>query len=54
MILEPIWQSCSYSFTFQAIFDATNTTRERRANVYDRIVHKHKLKCMFLESICNR
>jgi len=36
-----------------AIFDATNTTRERRANVYDRIVHKHKLKCMFLESICN-
>jgi len=53
MILEPVWQSCSYSFTFQAIFDATNTTRERRANVYDRIVHKHKLKCMFLESICN-
>ena len=39
---------------FQAIFDATNTTRERRATVYERIVHQHGLKCMFLESICNR
>ena len=38
----------------QAIFDATNTTRERRATVYERIVHQHGLKCMFLESICNR
>jgi len=36
-----------------AIFDATNTTKERRATVYDRIVHQHGLKCMFLESICN-
>jgi len=37
-----------------AIFDATNTTRERRATVYDRIVCQSGLKCMFLESICNR
>ena len=35
-----------------AIFDATNTTRERRSTVYEKIV-LHGLKCMFLESICN-
>lgn len=36
-----------------AIFDATNTTRERRNNVFDRIVRQNNLKCIFLESICN-
>lgn len=36
-----------------AIFDATNTTRERRKIVFDKIVYKNGLKCMFLESICN-
>jgi len=36
-----------------AIFDATNTTRERRHTVFDRIVRQNGLKCMFLESICN-
>lgn len=36
-----------------AIFDATNTTKERRVNVHERIVHQNGLKCMFLESICN-
>lgn len=35
-----------------AIFDATNTTRERRHIVYERIVKQNRLKCMFLESIC--
>lgn len=35
-----------------AIFDATNTTRERRHNVFTRIVVENALKCMFLESIC--
>ena len=47
---NPAWRNIS----LQAIFDATNTTRERRATVYERIVHQHGLKCMFLESICNR
>ena len=36
-----------------AIFDATNTTMERRAVVHHRIVHQSGLKCMFLESICD-
>jgi len=36
-----------------AIFDATNTTRERRQLVYDTVVLKHKFKCLFLESICD-
>lgn len=36
-----------------AIFDATNTTRDRRRTVHDWIVDKNGLKCMFLESICN-
>ena len=31
-----------------AIFDATNTTRERRQMVYDTIVLKHGFKCLFL------
>ncbi len=31
-----------------AIFDATNTTRERRHLVYERIVKENNLKCMFL------
>ena len=35
-----------------AIFDATNTTRERRHNVFTRIVVKNHFKCIFLESIC--
>ena len=35
-----------------AIFDATNTTRERRHNVFTRIVIQNHLKCIFLESIC--
>jgi len=36
-----------------AIFDATNTTRERRQIIYDTVVVKHKFKCLFLESICD-
>jgi len=36
-----------------AIFDATNTTRERRQMVYDTVVLKHGYKCLFLESICD-
>jgi len=37
---------------YVAIFDATNTTKERRQHVFTRIVLQNELKCMFLESIC--
>jgi len=36
-----------------AIFDATNTTKARRAVVFDKIVYQNGVRCMFLESICN-
>jgi len=36
-----------------AIFDATNTTRERRQIIYDTVVVKNQCKCLFLESICD-
>jgi len=36
-----------------AIFDATNTTKARRAVVFDKIVNQNGVRCMFLESICN-
>jgi len=36
-----------------AIFDATNTTRERRQKIYETVVVKNQLKCLFLESICD-
>jgi len=35
------------------VFDATNTTRERRAMVYDEIVKKNGYKLFFVESICD-
>jgi len=36
-----------------AIFDATNTTKERRQMVYHTVVTKRGFKCLFLESICD-
>jgi len=36
-----------------AIFDATNTTRERREKVFQAVVQENKFKCLFLESICD-
>ena len=36
-----------------AIFDATNTTKERRKMVYDTVVIKNSFKCVYLESICD-
>ena len=36
-----------------AIFDATNTTLERRKMVYDIVVIKNGFKCIYLESICD-
>ena len=36
-----------------AIFDATNTTRERRQIIFDTVVVKNQFKCLFLESICD-
>ncbi|CAM4897563.1 unnamed protein product [Rotaria socialis] len=36
-----------------AIFDATNTTRERRRTVYNHCVAKHCFRMLFVESICD-
>ena len=36
-----------------AIFDATNTTRERREKVFQAVVKENKFKCLFLESFCD-
>jgi len=36
-----------------AIFDATNSTRERRQMVYHTVVQQKGFKCLFLESICD-
>ena len=36
-----------------AVFDATNTTRERRRLLYQRIVVEKGYKLFFVESICN-
>ena len=35
-----------------AIFDATNTTRERRQKIFDQ-VKENGFKCLFLESVCD-
>eukprot|EP00960_Hanusia_phi_P032973 750174-Hanusia_phi.AAC.3 len=36
-----------------AIFDATNTTRERRKRVIERCLKEKGIQCIFVESICN-
>jgi len=36
-----------------AVFDATNTTRERRKYLYDKVVMEKGFKLFFLESLCN-
>ena len=36
-----------------AILDATNTTKERRKFLYERIVEARGFKLFFVESICN-
>ena len=35
-----------------AVFDATNTTRDRRSLVYDICTTKHSYKTFFVESVC--
>lgn len=35
-----------------AVYDATNTTRERRRFIYEQVVEKHGFKLFFVESIC--
>lgn len=35
------------------VFDATNTTRERRKLIHDLVVEKFGFKCFFLESVCD-
>ena len=34
------------------ILDATNTTRERRQQIFD-LVRQNGFKCLFLESVCD-
>lgn len=36
-----------------AVFDATNTTRERRRLIHEIVVDKFGFKCFFVESICS-
>uniref|UniRef100_T1GLZ5 6-phosphofructo-2-kinase domain-containing protein n=1 Tax=Megaselia scalaris TaxID=36166 RepID=T1GLZ5_MEGSC len=36
-----------------AVFDATNSTIERRQLIHDIVVNRHKLKLFFIESICD-
>jgi len=36
-----------------AVFDATNTTRERRKFLHDKIVLEHGYKLFFIESVCD-
>lgn len=35
-----------------AVYDATNTTKERRRKIYEHVVVKHGFKLFFVESIC--
>ena len=37
-----------------AVFDATNTTRKRRAKLYDAVVVDKGFKLFFVESVCDR
>ncbi|XP_035206658.1 6-phosphofructo-2-kinase/fructose-2,6-bisphosphatase 1-like isoform X2 [Stegodyphus dumicola] len=36
-----------------AVYDATNTTRDRRKLIYDFVCEKHGFKLFFIESVCN-
>lgn len=36
-----------------AIYDATNSTKERREIIYDKVVCKYDYNLLFIESICN-
>ena len=36
-----------------AVYDATNTTRERRRFIYEQVVERHRYKLFFVESICD-
>lgn len=37
-----------------AIYDATNSTRDRRDIIYDTVVCKYNFNLLFIESICNK
>ena len=50
------WLEQQRDHTAVGIFDATNTTIERRQNVFDRIRQRKdgsNIKIIFLENICN-
>lgn len=36
-----------------AIYDATNSTKDRREIIYDKVVCKYEYNLLFIESICN-
>lgn len=37
-----------------AIYDATNSTKDRREVIYDTVVCKYNYNLLFIESICNK
>lgn len=37
-----------------AIYDATNSTKDRRKIIYDTVVCKYNFNLLFIESICNK
>lgn len=37
-----------------AIYDATNSTKDRRETIYDTVVCKYNYNLLFIESICNK
>ena len=39
--------------SFSQVFDATNSTRERRQTIYDVVVTKMGFKLFFVESLCD-
>ncbi|XP_017143733.1 6-phosphofructo-2-kinase/fructose-2,6-bisphosphatase 1 isoform X2 [Drosophila miranda] len=48
--------SCEWLLSGQgsiAVFDATNSTRDRRQLIYDIVVKQHGFRLFFVESICN-
>ena len=51
--LQDVLEWLSSSAGEVAVFDATNTTRDRRKYLYQRVVKEKGFKLFFVESICN-
>lgn len=52
--LEDLCSWVSKAHNRVAIYDATNSTKERRARIYDTVVGTHGYNLLFIESICNK